>query len=155
MEKGFGIVASLLLGVSLFLLASVASAQTVHVCQKDGRKIMTDSPCDRIGAETMQIRTQDSFRPLTVITGISPRERQTLNQYKARDAVNNAQWEADRRADREAARQQEAAKNSNCARLNAEKNSIVAQLRQNSTQWLNDRHRTVNDEIGRMGCSML
>jgi hypothetical protein len=154
-SKVYQLVISFLFGASLFLLASVVSAQDIHVCMKDGKKIMTDQPCERIGAVTKQIRTPDSFRPLTVIGGVTPGERQLMQQYKARDAAENALWEADRARDREAARQQAAANQRRCDQLNAEKNNIVVQLRQNSTQWLNDRHRAVNDEMYRLNCQTL
>lgn len=139
----------------LLAVASEARAQTVHVCEKGGKRIWTDRPCAEIGAETKQIRKPESFTPLSGGGGLTPGERMLMQQYRARDQAAQVQWDAERANDRQQAMRQAAQSQARCNQLNSEKNSIVIQQRQNSTQWLNDRRRAIDDEMYRLRCETL
>ncbi|MBW7902274.1 MAG: hypothetical protein H3C26_12385 [Rhodocyclaceae bacterium] len=140
-------------------LAGVSPAvaqDIIYVCVKDGRELMTDRPCEVLGATTKRIRTPESFTPLSVIGGgLTTGERRMLREYEARNDALDREHEARRLADREAANRADALNVAECRRLDAVKKSIVNQQRQHSTQWLTDRHREINDEMYRRRCKTL
>lgn len=150
--NGIGKICCCLLG----MLSVPAVAQDIHVCVKDGREFMADRPCDVFGARTKQIRTPESFKPLSVIGGgLTSGERRMMQEYKARDDARDREYEAQRLVDRQAAQQADARNSAECRRLDAEKKRIIEQQRQYSTQWLTDRHREINDEMYRRRCKTL
>lgn len=140
--------------VAAALLSITATAQTIHVCQKDGKQIMTDQTCDKIGAETKAVRPPASFEPLNTYIGVTETERQRLAEIKARHEAAEQQWQAQRDTARIKSQAATANKDATCKGLVAEKDQVVAALRHNSTQFLNDRHRRINDEIYRLNCSL-
>lgn len=157
-RPAFKVIATLLACASLLVLVfgvQAVFAQDIHVCRKDGKQIMTDRPCADLGAETKTIRKPESFRPLSGGGGLTDAERRMAEQYRQRDEIENQQRQAQIAQHRERASLDEAQNKAVCQNLDQEKNRIVAALRQNSTQWLNDRHRAVNDEMYRRRCETL
>lgn len=141
--------------LACLLFSTVVNAQTIYVCDKAGKRIMSDQPCDKLGATINHIRTPESYAPLTTVVGLTPGQQQKSNEIKFRHDQNEAKWKAEREASRRATERADAENSVICNRLNTEKINIVSQLRQNSTQWLNDRHRQVNDEMYQRRCKTL
>lgn len=133
-----------------------AAQDIIYVCVKDGRELMTDRPCEVLGATTKRIRTPESFKPLSVIGGgLTTGERRMLRDYEARNDALDRDHEARKLADREAANRADALNVAECRRLDAEKKRVIERQRQFSTQGLTDRHREINDEMYRRRCKTL
>ena len=145
----------------LFLFLSIfvpvlAHAQSVYYCKDGaGRQIVTDQPCSVHGSSTVQVRQPNSYVPLSGGGGLTDAERNTAAQYKQRDALEDASIQVQRQQARQVVNQQAVQNDARCRQLENDRVSIKNQQRQNSTDWLSERLRLVNDEIYRLNCKTM
>ena len=138
-----------LLPILAVLALSDVNAQAIfYHCIKDGKKLVADRPCDELGAREQKRVDPAELTPLSTSQSLTPSERaraQTLDQrLKNEDRHYQAR--------RQATAQQADSKKQECDSLYELKASIVAQQRSWSSDYLNQRHREVNDKIYRLGC---
>jgi len=134
---------------------SEALAQTVYYCSQSGKRIITDTPCEKMGMNTKRIRDSSDFQGRTGLGGLTDGEKRMAAEAKQQDQVREAEWQQNKMAEAAEREHSERINDSVCRNLDAEKKQVVAQLRANSTQWLNDRHRKINDEMYRRRCKTL
>ena len=133
-------------------MIGAANAQTVYYCNKAGKKIITDQPCDKHGAAQTKSVTSQEMPPLNVSQGLSQKEKQKGQAVTERLKREDSQFQQER--EQQKARDQEQRRNNErvCAQLWRYKERIIAQQRAMNSEYWNSEHRRVNDEIYRREC---
>lgn len=141
-----------LLALLVASMTTTVNAQTFYHCTKNGKKLISDQPCDEQGAkEQKRVNVQD-MPPLNTTQSLSAGQVQQSQQIDRRmqqqKIVNTQQMQYDQ------ARQQEAKQNNDkvCADLWRYKEQIIAQQRRMNSDWWNAEHRRVNDDIYKRNC---
>ena len=133
-------------------LPFLADAQVFYHCSQGGRKLVSDRPCEEQGAkETKRVNAED-MTPLSTADGLSKEERRKGDAVSNRLERESQKRQAERDRSRAFDAQAREQNRGRCNNLYKEKESIVNQQRSMSNDWLNERHRKVNDEIYRLKC---
>lgn len=141
------------LGAVLSLLSATALSQgIVYHCMKDGKKIISDHPCNAFSAQETKRSNFSDLPPVTTVQGVTPEERD--RGRKLTERLNREDEQYRRRMDYEKAKAAEDQRltEKRCAELWRYKEQIVAQQRRMNNDWWNAEHRRVNDEIYRLNC---
>lgn len=147
---------NLSIAISLLLACQVANASGVYYCAKDGRKIMTDQPCDSLGANQKKYIRYDEFRPLSTMESPTERDKQQADRFYHEEQNR-------RRPDSGYRPQQanvEAEQNkAQCHQLEQQKQAIIAQQRMpqqgSMHDYLRRQREGVDTEIYRRKCETL
>jgi len=147
-----------LLAILIFSSVTV-SADVIYYCTKDGKKLVTDKPCQELGAQEKKRVNAEDLRPLNTTRGLTQGDLNRSQEIDDRlDRRNQA--DAENREERRAQAQVEQAQGkAACSGLEQEKkNIVVAQRSPLSSQaqdYYRERLRWVNDELYRLNCETL
>lgn len=147
------------LAAILILASLTAHADAIYYCNKNGKKIVTDRPCEEFGAqEKRRINPQD-LPPLSTSQGLRPDQIEQARQIDQRNQQQAQIDEQQRQAMQRQAQAQQGQKSQICASLESHKQSLIAAQRMpNSMQTLNyyrEELRKVNDELYARRCETL
>lgn len=128
----------------LLLLAifSTTAAADAFVCVKDGKKTISDQPCEVIGGSaSKQISTPTGSAPYT------PNLKTQLENVRKNQQDLDARIPAPRPAATPTVN-----KTAECERNWEEMRAVDASARQSSQQWHRDRKKALQDERWNLGC---
>ena len=138
----------LLPALAVLAITSADAQEVFYHCMKDGKKLVADRPCHELGAREQKRVDPADLTPLSTSQSLTPSERARSQALDQRLRNEDQHYQARRQA----AVQQADSKKQECDSLHEVKASIVAQQRAWSSDYLNQRHREVNDKIYRLGC---
>ncbi|MDR2113626.1 MAG: hypothetical protein LBQ62_11125 [Candidatus Accumulibacter sp.] len=139
--------------VFLCLSSSVALPQSIiYHCMKDGKKLVSDQPCEKFGSEEKKRVRSSQMPPLNTAQGLTKNERK--HGQAVTDRLRNEEWQ--RRAIREyqesEAAEERKRNEKKCSDLWYYKEQIINQQRRKNDEYWNEEHRKVNDEIFHLNC---
>lgn len=141
-----------LLLTSFLMTGATFSQDTIYYCQKGGKKLVSDRPCDEHGAkQTKKVYAEDLY-PISSGGGLSPSARVRVQQIDARLAKKNVRhkWPSRQQSSRLGRELEQ--KERICAELYRQKENIISRQRVHNTERFNEKHRKVNDQIYKNGC---
>lgn len=136
-----------------FFMTSVASGQSAfYYCNKGGKKLVSDRPCEEQGAKlTKKVRPEELY-PISSGGSLSESARARVNQIDNRLRNEEYQHQQRMQAAAENYGWQQQNKKNTCDELYREKERIVSWQRQHSTPWLTERHHQINNRIYENEC---
>jgi hypothetical protein len=141
----------------IFLLFGTAfavtvSAQSIYYCTKNGKKIVTDQPCENHGASQSKRVDYQEMPPLTITQGLTDSEKRKGQALTERLNREDRQYLQAKKYEQAKLQSQKSNNERVCSELWRYKEQIVSHLRYRSTDYWNSEHRRVNDEIYRREC---
>ena len=125
-----------------------SNVDAVYYCMKDGKKIISDSPCENHSADEEQRRYYVRTDVQPGIASAQQLEREKAVLKRMEDDRKIREVAAEKRVQARAqSNEAEQKKERICNSLYAEKDSIKAIQRQLNSDYWNQRHREVDDEI--------
>ena len=135
-----------------FLVGSASAQSAFYYCNKGGKKLVSDRPCEEQGAKlTKKVRPEELY-PISSGGSLSESARARVNQIDNRLRNEEYQHQQRMQAAAENYGWQQQNKKNTCDEPYREKEWVVSQQRQHSTPWLNERHRQINNRIYENGC---
>ncbi|MBK8744154.1 hypothetical protein [Propionivibrio sp.] len=146
----------MLLLTSLIVAVSMTvNAQTIYHCTKNGKKVMSDQPCEHQGAiEQRRVDVQD-MPPLNTSQPLTPGQIQQSQQIDQRLQQENVVSEHKRQYEKAKIAQDQANNQKVCDDLERYRKQVIDQQRVNNNDWWNAEHRRVDDEMYKRGCKTL
>jgi hypothetical protein len=145
MRIAFSLIAGLFLAVPAY-------SQVFYHCTKDGKKLVTDRPCERFGAtENKRINAND-MPPLNTSKSLSENEKRQGQVVTDRLNQSGREHIQQRTYEKQKAAEEKKITEKKCADLWRYKQELVEKQRKRNSEWLNKEFRRVNDEIFRLNC---
>lgn len=139
--------------LSCIFVVSAASAQSAfYYCNKGGRKLVSDRPCEEQGAELTKKVSPEELYPISSGGGLSENDRKRVKQIN--DRLRNEESQHQKRMQKSVENhvRQEHDKERICGKLNKQKEKIISQQRIRSTSQLNNRHKAIDNKLYEYGC---
>jgi len=147
-----------ILAAGLLLASFLADANAIYYCSKNGKKIISDLPCQNQDAEEHKRVYGQNVAPIETSQGLRSAQTDQGRQMDPR-AQQQAQPDEQLRQVKLQQRNEQVEKKRVCAGLEARKqNYTAAQRAPNSTQmldWYREQLRGVNDELYSRNCETL
>lgn len=152
-----------LIAIALLLLAQTANAQGIYYCTKNGKKIMTDTPCSTHDAKHEKYVATVDMSPPNTVQMLTPQDYQRAQQSVLSEQTQRQHAAAEEQRltrQREQQASAEAAnKKARCLDLEQQKQNIVSQQRApqsgSSHDWLRTQRQKIESLIYSQGCDTM
>lgn len=144
-----------LIFAATLLVTQAANADGIYYCTKNGKKIMTDQPCQNLGANQSKYTAYENLQPLNTM---APPSHNAIQRAKEFDQEQTRRQPDQGNQQRQASVQAEQNK-AQCRELEQQKQAIVAQQRMpqqgSMHDYLRRQREGVDAEIYRRQCETL
>lgn len=148
-----------ILAVILSLASFSANADAIYYCNKNGKKIVTDRPCEDLGAQEKKRINPEDLPPLSTSRGLTANQIEQSKQIDQRYHQQSQIDDQQRQIKQQAAQSQKANNKAVCVSLDRQKQSIISAQRAPNSGAMHDyyreQRRKIDDEIYRLGCETM